>query len=154
MKDYHYIWLENHRNRTEEWLRERLADGFDIHHADGDHGNNEPSNLILIECTDHMRLHGSSLLRLLGEAKEAATAATLNKGKAAYDKKTGELSWLAVGRELNPASAQPASWARSVAKQYAETEGLPFPKPGTNIPSGAHTRRGRSALLHRMEPYS
>lgn len=35
-----------------------LADGFHIHHVDGNHENNHPDNLKLIEATDHMRLHG------------------------------------------------------------------------------------------------
>lgn len=35
-----------------------LRDGFDVHHLDGDHSNDDPANLALIEHTDHMRLHG------------------------------------------------------------------------------------------------
>jgi hypothetical protein len=56
--DYHTIWLQKHPNRTKEWLQERLADGFSIHHVDGNHANNSPDNLLLIEDTDHMSLHG------------------------------------------------------------------------------------------------
>jgi hypothetical protein len=58
LEAYHYAWLESHPHRNEEWLREQLKEGFDIHHIDGDHNNNDPSNLVLIEHTDHMRLHG------------------------------------------------------------------------------------------------
>ena len=32
--------------------------GFDVHHMDGNHTNNDPSNLVLIEHGDHMMLHG------------------------------------------------------------------------------------------------
>src|SRR5258706_16147205 len=54
---YHYAWLEAHSDRTEEWLIKRLSDGFDIHHLDGNHYNNDGKNLVLIESTDHKRLH-------------------------------------------------------------------------------------------------
>ena len=59
---YHQRWLADHPHRTEAWLRERLRDGFDIHHIDGDHQNNDPKNLVLIECQDHFRLHGNGRL--------------------------------------------------------------------------------------------
>ena len=58
LKEYHYAWLEKHPERTEEWLRARLADGFHIHHLDGNHSNNVQMNLILIEGLDHLALHG------------------------------------------------------------------------------------------------
>jgi len=63
---YHEIWLSSHPHRTPEWLKDRLRDGFDVHHMDGDHGNNDPANLVLIECTDHMMLHGGRILRRIG----------------------------------------------------------------------------------------
>lgn len=59
METYHLAWLTMHPNRNEEWLQEKLKEGFDVHHIDGNHGNNEPTNLVLIEHLDHMRLHGS-----------------------------------------------------------------------------------------------
>ena len=55
---YHYAWLQLHPERTEEWLKIHLADGFDVHHIDGNRENNDPSNLCLIEYKDHNRLHG------------------------------------------------------------------------------------------------
>lgn len=61
LKSYHAAWLLVHPHRDEEWLREKLKEGFDIHHVDGDHSNDEPSNLILMEAVDHMRLHGPRL---------------------------------------------------------------------------------------------
>lgn len=57
LKPYHLIWLAVHPTRTEAWLRAMLADGFHIHHLDGDHGNNAPGNLVLIEGMDHMMIH-------------------------------------------------------------------------------------------------
>ncbi len=61
MEDYHYAWLLIHPNRTTVWLRAKLAEGFHIHHIDGNHNNNIPDNLILIEGSDHMALHGMDL---------------------------------------------------------------------------------------------
>ncbi len=44
-------------------------DGFDVHHLDGNKGNESPDNLVLIEHTDHMMLHGSRMLgRLKGKS--------------------------------------------------------------------------------------
>ena len=60
-ESYHLVWLQVHPGRTPSWLKERLRDGFHIHHVDGDHSNDEPSNLVLIEAVDHMRLHGMKL---------------------------------------------------------------------------------------------
>lgn len=65
MESYHMVWLASHPNRTLEWLQERMRDGFDVHHLDGDHGNDAEENLVLIECLDHMRLHGRSWNRLV-----------------------------------------------------------------------------------------
>ncbi len=59
MQIYHHIWLEAHPERSEEWLKDRLKDGFDVHHIDGDHSNDDPKNLALIEASDHMRMHGA-----------------------------------------------------------------------------------------------
>lgn len=67
---YHHIWLECHPHRSENWLIERLKDGFDIHHLDGNHDNNDPKNLALIEHTDHMMIHGMSGLGRLTYRKK------------------------------------------------------------------------------------
>lgn len=58
MNDYHFVWLKARPYRSEEWLKRHLEDGFEIHHIDGDHFNNELSNLVLIERTDHAAIHG------------------------------------------------------------------------------------------------
>lgn len=39
---------------------EMLALGFDVHHLDGSHDNNDPKNLVLIDGADHMMLHNGS----------------------------------------------------------------------------------------------
>ena len=69
MQDYHYVWLVAHPHRTENWLRDRLRDGFDIHHVDGNKANNIAANLALIEHTDHMALHGGRTLGRLSGGK-------------------------------------------------------------------------------------
>jgi HNH endonuclease len=51
-------WLEFHPNRDVEWLRRMIVEGFDVHHLDANRSNNHPDNLVLIESSDHMRLHG------------------------------------------------------------------------------------------------
>lgn len=58
LEPYHHVWLAKHPKRTEQWLREQLKDGFHIHHADGDHQNNKPENLVMVEGLDHFELHG------------------------------------------------------------------------------------------------
>lgn len=74
---HHLAWLSAHPDRTPEWLAEKLAEGFDVHHLDGERSNNDPSNVALVEHLDHMRLHGSpGLNRLLqsGRARRGPTS--------------------------------------------------------------------------------
>lgn len=49
MKRAHKIWLLHHPNRDMGWLKDRFADGFEVHHIDGDIENNDIDNLVLIE---------------------------------------------------------------------------------------------------------
>lgn len=63
MQPHHFEWLSNHPDRTEQWLRDRLADGFQVHHLDCDHSNNDPNNLVLIDGDDHMRMHSIPVRR-------------------------------------------------------------------------------------------
>jgi hypothetical protein len=57
LKSYHAAWLSAHPDLTKEWLWQKLREGFDVHHLDGDHSNDDPLNLILIYHPDHMMLH-------------------------------------------------------------------------------------------------
>jgi hypothetical protein len=66
MNKYQRVWLAAHPKRTKEWLAEKIRDGFDVHHADGDHQNDAPDNLVLIESTDHLKLHGMVANRMAG----------------------------------------------------------------------------------------
>ena len=60
MLPHHAAWLSAHPERSAEWLAERVAEGFHVHHVDGDHDNNDQLNLVLIESGDHMMLHNGS----------------------------------------------------------------------------------------------
>jgi hypothetical protein len=80
---YHRAWLSKHPERTEAWLRDRPRDGFDVHHLDGNHSNDEPSNLALVEHHDHMDLHGFGMRRLLSMSE----ADPDDKGRQAYEAK-------------------------------------------------------------------
>lgn len=64
MQTHHLAWLSAHPDRTEQWLRERIADGFDVHHLDGNRDNNSKDNLILLEHVDHMRVHQAEHLAI------------------------------------------------------------------------------------------
>lgn len=79
---YHWAWLSAHPERSEEWLRRHMRDGFDIHHVDGDKQNNSPNNLVLIDGADHLMLHNGhrKMLRLSTAEKKAAKT---NKKKPA-----------------------------------------------------------------------
>ena len=82
MQEYHLVWLEAHPHRAKEWLEERLREGFDVHHLDGNHSNNEPGNLVLIEHTDHMMLHGGRTLGRLKPRNKTWEQSRRRKGKA------------------------------------------------------------------------
>lgn len=76
MKSYHEVWLDSHPHRSHEWLADKLRDGFDVHHLDGNHANDDPDNLVLIEAADHMMLHGGRLMRRLGGPGRKTDGAT------------------------------------------------------------------------------
>ena len=50
-------WLDAHPERSDKWLEEKIAEGLYVHHLNGNHNDNDPLNLVLIECGDHMMLH-------------------------------------------------------------------------------------------------
>lgn len=59
LEPYHLAWLAAHPKRSEQWLRDHLADGFQVHHIDKNPDNHEDKNLILIEGQDHLSIfHG------------------------------------------------------------------------------------------------
>lgn len=82
LQQYHHAWLEAHPERTKEWLRKQIAEGFQVHHLDGNRSNNAPSNLALMDGVDHVRIHGIDL-RL---AKTTHRERTIQGIKAAKDR--------------------------------------------------------------------
>jgi hypothetical protein len=69
-----------------------MRDGFDVHHLDGDHANNEPANLVLIEHTDHMAIHGGRTMGRLagGGGRKAGAPHTRAWGRAYYERALAE----------------------------------------------------------------
>ncbi len=118
LQSYHFAWLGAHQDRTQEWLEERLKDGFHIHHLDGNHDNDDPGNLVLIEGGDHFRLHGGRI-KFVPKKKRPAWI-----GEKAYDLRMSGLGWKSIREQVKCGSAY------SAAKRYAEDNGLPwvFPK--------------------------
>lgn len=43
-----------------------MKDGFHIHHLDGNHGNNDPLNLVMVDGADHARLHSGKGVTVIG----------------------------------------------------------------------------------------
>ncbi len=140
MESYHLAWLKHHPERTAEWLLERLEDGFDVHHLDGDHSNDDPLNLVLIEHADHFRLHYSPPIRYLPRA--ACPETRQNLAATAYALKDDKTSWRDVARLLNFQATDPAS-LRSIVAKYAREQGLPFPKPGSTMDRGIWNQKLR-----------
>jgi hypothetical protein len=81
MEEYHYVWLASHPDRDEKWLRDKLYEGFDVHHLDGNHSNNDPNNLVLVEHEDHMRLHNLRLSRLSYLGRKSSQLAQIERLK-------------------------------------------------------------------------
>ena len=110
MEAYHFAWLAAHPDRSEDWLKARLYEGFDIHHMDGDHENNEIDNLVLIEHLDHMRLHSlphNRLVRRSGhECKKVKKSRKIRQITEPFQAENGEWfypvgyqhSWKEYGR--------------------------------------------------------
>ena len=68
-----------------------LANGFHIHH--GDHSNNNPTNLVLMEGVDHMLLHGHDIR--LGRRRHAKDSPRQISDRARYEraKKALKKAW-------------------------------------------------------------
>ena len=82
MHKHHFIWLRKYPHRTETWFQEKPDDGFHIHHQDGNHANNSPNNLLLIDGNDHFLLHKNwSQSDKLKEGRAKAKAAGVKFGR-------------------------------------------------------------------------
>lgn len=107
-----------------EWLRERLKDGFHVHHIDGDHTNDAPKNLVLIDGVDHMRLHGMVLrLGAVRPLRSGSPAGARNKtlavGQEAYYARKAGKAWKEIGGRQSLLRA----------KVYARASGEKWPIP-------------------------
>lgn len=132
LQPYHYVWLSAHPERNKDWLQFMLKAGFDIHHLDGDHDNNAPENLVLIEHIDHMRLHevAAPFQRPKQIVLHRRKQARLEQGRLAYEAacevlKTATYSsgiWLEAGRVSGVGHR-----AHVRAKEYAQEHGLQWP---------------------------
>lgn len=121
MQYYHYVWLAAHPERSREWLERHVADGFEIHHRDHNHLNNDPDNLVLIEGVDHHRLHGRNVsLRITRREIDMVL------GEISYHarKRTG-LAWQHIADKLKIAFPR----AEKAARHYAKQNGLEWPLP-------------------------
>jgi hypothetical protein len=139
MNDHHLAWLSAHPKRTEDWLKARVNEGFDVHHIDGDHSNNDPLNLVLIESVDHMMLHNGNrklerLVRSNGRwsSRSDAAALRLEKSKKAYELKLELNGWREVAVEMgvfeNGNKFFPNKYrVKALAKQWAESSGANWP---------------------------
>lgn len=106
LKPYHLAWLSVRPNRTEAWLIAALLDGFDVHHLDGDHSNNDPANLVLIEHSDHMMLHGGRTLgRMKPKRQKAARALTIQDGQIVLAMRASGATWREIARTMKKSVA-------------------------------------------------
>ena len=112
LKPHHAAWLKMHPNRDAVWLRERFKDGFDVHHIDGDHSNNDGANLVLIEHLDHMRLHGAVMT-------EGRLGIVSKKGKKRGGKRT---MILPDGRVIPLFRGERATYILRVYNEHPDSE--------------------------------
>jgi len=109
MQSYHDKWLEIHPERTKEWLQEKLLEGFDIHHVDGDITNEAYNNLVLIESADHLMLHnGKTRVFRIGPKAHKKPKPLIDrllqraytKGKLAYEYRLAGIKWGEISSKL------------------------------------------------------
>lgn len=121
MKDHHYAWLSRHPDRDEQWLQQALSAGFDVHHVDGDHGNNDPENLVLIERRDHNLLHGFSdgFTRKTAKKQRGPRKKTISNGLTAHCMRQEGRTWRQIGEHLGISHVS----AMNAAKVYLASRG-------------------------------
>lgn len=147
LKPHQKAWLEAHPQRSEAWLLERFADGFDVHHLDANRANNDPANLILVEMSDHMRLHGLGFdpVRALEARKRKVEDPALIYGLLASGVDLDAIAKATYIRGGRTSSRMVR--AMSLAWTFAKDEGLEW-RAAWNIPGidPARKRVRRSAL--------
>jgi len=134
MEKHHEAWLSIHPEWSAKDLYDAISMGFDIHHEDGDHSNNDPSNLLLVEHQDHMRLHGS--VPLNQKLERGKLAQKIEKGRSCYElREYGMYWWQVAMRVYNDRNKSTA--ASNAAKKYAEYHNMTWPvKPETKDNGG------------------
>lgn len=89
---------------------DRLADGFHVHHADGDHSNDAPSNLCLIEGIDHMLVFHGWKLRQVPTGKQLAPNTNLFSQLGAKGGRAAAKKLTAKQRRAKARKAANARW--------------------------------------------
>lgn len=146
---HHKAWLKAHPHRSRTWLKERTADGFDIHHIDGDHDNNDPKNLILIEHLDHFMLHSGGRPRYVGRRYVGRRKKPNPFGKPAYEARATR-QWPEVDEFLAKQGLK-VSYGDSMhaAKRYALDNELLWPAPTTSIGNKGPSRAKKQKIVER-----
>lgn len=148
MEEHHRAWLEKH-GAEPEWLSNALNNGFDIHHIDGDHDNNEPSNLVLIYCADHMSLHGGGLKRLVLSGRkwidrDEYEAKAISEGKEIYERREAGEPWVSISVDFKNAANK--------AEKYAKFTGLCYPPRSDSMnPETKASRRAKNYASKRRK---
>ena len=96
LRPHHRVWLAAHPSRSAAWLKARTSDGFHIHHVDGDHGNNNADNLVLVEGTGHAQLHGLMPRRPRARERKLWTVPVVREGVVRKFRDILEGSWWVV----------------------------------------------------------
>lgn len=135
LKEHHYVWLKAHPGRDEEWIKTALHAGFDIHHIDGNHENDDPDNLILIELGDHQRIHNGLVIDFHNSrrGKWGVREKRIGLGDEAYTLRISGLKWRDIGLRLYPDKSHSMAYSINVAKMYAEYHDKEWPIPHTDF---------------------
>ena len=140
MEQHRKVWMESNC-KDEEWMYQASQNGFDVHHLDGDHSNNDPENLVMIFASDHMRLHNAEHFIPLSRCKknwnEESEGEKLTRGEFAYKERLKGLGWKEIECK-NPIL---------LAKNYAIKKGMEWPiKLSKEVLAEGRDRRKRARL--------
>ena len=116
LSPHHEAWLSAHPNRTAGWLKRMLKEGFDVHHLDGNHANNDPANLVLIEHMDHMMIHGG---RTMGRVSPKGAAKRSRPPNATNPNEMAKLAYglLNSGRTIAEVCRE-VGWSRAAVMRH------------------------------------
>lgn len=114
-------WLSAHPERDIGWLERAIAEGFEIHHVDGKHHNNDPANVVLIDAVDHRRLHGRFVI-----AKSRSVLINGELARKAYESREDQgYAWQHIGKQLRITGIT----AQKLARIHAGLYKLKWPLP-------------------------